>query len=274
MATNMHRSTSTNAGRACRANARSSRTASGDITAHPLLARVASSAQVRTRETRTPPVVVTSPVLTGLTTTIRSAVQLTPSAETAATWSAGLAGDHREHARVTRPGQAGDPLGDRELELHQRVDRLRRRIEDVDQALVRAGLELLARLLVDVRAAQHRVLVDARRQRDRSRHARAGAHRGIDDLASALVEQLEVVRLHADADLLRCEVTQVLAYSMISATTPEPTVRPPSRIANRCVLSIAIGVISSTVISTLSPGITISVPLGRFATPVTSVVRK
>ena len=51
-------------------------------------------------------------------------------------------------------------------------------------------LELLARLLVDVRAAQHRVLVDARGQRDRARHARTGAHRGIDDLTGALVEQL------------------------------------------------------------------------------------
>src|SRR5262249_24332755 len=120
---------------------------------------------------------------------------------------------------------------------------------------------------------KHRVLVDARGQRDRARDARTRAHRGIDDLACALVEQLEVVRLHANADLLGSEIAHD-DYSMISATTPETTVRPPSRIANRCVLSIAIGVISSTVISTLSPGITISVPLGRFATPVTSVARK
>ena len=61
---------------------------------------------------------------------------------------------------------------------------------------------------------------------------------------------------------------------MISLTTPEPTVRPPSRIANRRPLSMAIGWMSSIVISTLSPGITISVPSGRFETPVTSVVRK
>ena len=37
---------------------------------------------------------------------------------------------------------------------------------------------------------------------------------------------------------------------------------------------MAIGWISSIVISTLSPGMTISVPSGRLATPVTSVVRK
>ena len=65
-----------------------------------------------------------------------------------------------------------------------------------------------------------------------------------------------------------------LPYSMIWVTTPEPTVRPPSRIANLSSLSIAIGVISSTSICTLSPGITISTPSGRCAAPVTSVVRK
>ena len=61
---------------------------------------------------------------------------------------------------------------------------------------------------------------------------------------------------------------------MISVTTPEPTVRPPSRMAKRRPASMAIGWISSTSICTLSPGMTISVPSGRLATPVTSVVRK
>ena len=63
-------------------------------------------------------------------------------------------------------------------------------------------------------------------------------------------------------------------YSEISLTTPAPTVRPPSRIANRNSFSIAIGVINSTDTDTLSPGITISVPSGNVTTPVTSVVRK
>ena len=61
---------------------------------------------------------------------------------------------------------------------------------------------------------------------------------------------------------------------MTSVTTPEPTVRPPSRIAKRRPWSIAIGWISSMDIWMLSPGMTISVPSGRLATPVTSVVRK
>ena len=65
-----------------------------------------------------------------------------------------------------------------------------------------------------------------------------------------------------------------LYYSMIVATRPDPTVRPPSRIANVRPCSIAIGRISSIVISTLSPGMHISVPAGRLHTPVTSVVLK
>ena len=63
-------------------------------------------------------------------------------------------------------------------------------------------------------------------------------------------------------------------YLMTEATTPAPTVRPPSRIAKRKPSSIAIGAINVTVIAILSPGITISVPSGNTTDPVTSVVRK
>ena len=38
-----------------------------------------------------------------------------------------------------------------EIEFHQRVDRLRRRVDDIEHALVSTNLELLSRLLVDVR---------------------------------------------------------------------------------------------------------------------------
>ncbi len=62
-------------------------------------------------------------------------------------------------------------------------------------------------------------------------------------------------------------------YSIISATTPAPTVRPPSRIAKSSSFSMAMGIISSTSISALSPGIHMSLPTS-FAVPVTSVVLK
>ena len=63
-------------------------------------------------------------------------------------------------------------------------------------------------------------------------------------------------------------------YLMISVMVPAPTVRPPSRMAKRRPFSIATGVCSVISSEMLSPGITISVPAGSFAEPVTSVVRK
>ena len=63
-------------------------------------------------------------------------------------------------------------------------------------------------------------------------------------------------------------------HLMIFATTPAPTVRPPSRIAKRRPSSIATGLISVTTILMLSPGITISTPSGKVTAPVMSVVRK
>src|SRR3954470_5905322 len=90
----------------------------------------------------------------------------------------------------------------RQIELHQRVDGLRRRLEDVDQPLVGANLELLARLLVDVRRAQHGPLVLRRRQRDRAGQPRAGALGGLDDLGRRLIEHPVVVGLEPNADLL------------------------------------------------------------------------
>src|SRR6058998_340934 len=49
-----------------------------------------------------------------------------------------------------------------EIELHQRVHRLRGRLEDVEQPLVGADLELFPRLLVHVRRSIDGELVDLR----------------------------------------------------------------------------------------------------------------
>src|ERR1043166_3038234 len=55
-----------------------------------------------------------------------------------------------------------------EVELAEGVDRLLRRLEDVEQTLVRTDLELLARLLVDVRRPVHSEPLDVCRQRNRT----------------------------------------------------------------------------------------------------------
>src|SRR5262249_47241701 len=61
-----------------------------------------------------------------------------------------LAGYRVSAARTARSQLDLDVDAARQIELHQRVDGLRRRVENVDQTLVRAHLELLARRLVDV----------------------------------------------------------------------------------------------------------------------------
>ena len=186
----------------------------------------------------------------------------------------------------------------RQIELHQRVHRLLGRLEDVDQPLVGADLERLARLLVHVRRTQHAVLVLDRRQRNRTRHRCPGALGRFHDLAGRGIQHAIVVCLQPDSDSLSyhwllfpvqfSSVQSVLssadprtdnwncctAYLMISVIVPAPTVLPPSRMAKRRPFSMATGVISSISSCTLSPGITISVPSGSSATPVTSVVRK
>ena len=73
---------------------------------------------------------------------------------------------------------------------------------------------------------------------------------------------------------VRCQLFTRKNYAMILATTPAPTVRPPSRIAKRRPSSMATGLIRVAMKLMLSPGITISTPSFSSTAPVTSVVRK
>jgi len=74
--------------------------------------------------------------------------------------------------------------------------------------------------------------------------------------------------------LLRCHSNlPTFSHSIILVTTPAPTVRPPSRMANFEPCSRATGTMSSTVRLTSSPGMTISTPSGKVILPVTSMVR-
>src|SRR5690242_7785166 len=168
----------------------------------------------------------------------------------------------------------------RQIQLHQRVHRIRRRLQNVNQPLVRAHFKLLARLLVHVRRPQHRPAIDGGRQRNWPRNIRAGPLRSFHDFPRGLVQNSVVVRLQTNTDFVALSHLFVpkpslkTDYSITSVTAPAPTVWPPSRIANRKPFSSATGVISVTSQLTLSPGITISTPAGSFMSPVTSVVRK
>src|SRR3954449_192944 len=109
-------------------------------------------------------------------------------------------------ARIAGISSAGEAdldvdAGGQVVEALERVDRLRRRLMDVDEPLVRADLEVLARVLVLEGGADHAVDVLLRRQRDGAGHGRAGALSRVDDLLGGRLDGGGVVRLEADADL-------------------------------------------------------------------------
>src|SRR3954467_8123876 len=125
----------------------------------------------------------------------------------------------------------------RQVEPHERVDRLRGRVDDVDQTLVRAHLEVLARVLVLVRRADDAETVDLRGQRHRARDLRPGTGHRLHDLASRGVDDLMVIGLEPDADLLSRHGGFGFLLSMplcLPSNTPAPeprraslNVRPP-----------------------------------------------
>src|ERR1700761_6022911 len=98
-----------------------------------------------------------------------------------------------------------------EVELHQGINGLGRRIDDVQEPLMRADFELLARLLVDVRRAVHGELLDAGRQRNGSANRRTGALGGVDDLARGLIQHAMIERLQADTDVLAVHDSSLLS---------------------------------------------------------------
>src|SRR5579871_1012040 len=108
--------------------------------------------------------------------------------------------------RMTGPSELNLDVHTRgEIELHQRVHRLCRRVDDVENPLMRTDLELLARLLVDMGRPQHRELLDAGRQRNRATHPCARPLRGVDDLARRLIENAMIIGPQADANILIVE---------------------------------------------------------------------
>src|ERR1700685_791284 len=90
----------------------------------------------------------------------------------------------------------------RQIELHQRVDGLRCRIDNIEQALVRAHLELLAAFLVDMRRTVDGGLLDAGRQRNRSANLGTGPFRRVYDLTRRRIQDSMVERLEPYANIL------------------------------------------------------------------------
>ena len=88
----------------------------------------------------------------------------------------------------------------RQRQLVQRVNRLAGRLNDVDQPLVGTNFKLLARLLVDMRAAKHGISLNPCRQRDRSVNDSSRSLGRVDDFRRRLVENGMVVRFHPNSN--------------------------------------------------------------------------
>src|SRR4051794_39707022 len=112
-----------------------------------------------------------------------------------------LLGEDRRH-RSARQADLDVDAGRQMVEALERVDRLGRRLVDVDEPLVRADLEVLARVLVLEWRPDHAVHVLLGRQGDRAGHRGARARRRLDDLLRGRLDGRVVVRLQADADLV------------------------------------------------------------------------
>src|SRR3954447_1372399 len=104
-------------------------------------------------------------------------------------------------------------LGEADLDVHaggqviealERVDRLRRGLVDVDEPLVGPDLEVLLRVLVLERRADHGIDVLLGRQRHGTGDRRTRAGGGLNDLLGRRLDGRVVVRLEADPDLVLC----------------------------------------------------------------------
>src|SRR3569832_158480 len=87
---------------------------------------------------------------------------------------------------------------------------------------MRAHLELFAALLVDVRRAVHRELLDAGRQRNRTADLGAGALGRVHDLARRRIEDAVIERLEPDPDVLAVHLSLSSPFVPANAGTQWP----------------------------------------------------
>ena len=89
-----------------------------------------------------------------------------------------------------------------EVETHERVDGRGRGVEDVDEALVSAHLELLTGILVLVRRTDDRIEGTLGGQGDGAGNTGARLLCSVHDELRGLINYLVIIALEADPDLL------------------------------------------------------------------------
>ena len=100
------------------------------------------------------------------------------------------------------------------VETHERVDGAAGGVEDVDEALVGAHLELLAGVLVLVGRAKYSDDLLLGGKGDRAGHVSARTLGRINDLFGRLIDELVLVGLELDPDFLACHfISSLLKYT-------------------------------------------------------------
>src|ERR1700730_16870281 len=97
-----------------------------------------------------------------------------------------------------------------QIELHQSVNRLRRRIDDVENPFVSPDLELFARFLIDMRRTVDAEFLDLRRQRNGATHLGSRPLRRRDDLLRRGIEDSMIECLEANANILAVHLMKSL----------------------------------------------------------------
>src|SRR5690606_14531411 len=118
--------------------------------------------------------------------------------------------------RLSRPPRNGrsaeadrDFHAGRKVQLHQSIDRLLGRLDDIQETLVRTNFVLVAGILVHVRRNKDGVALGLRRQRDGTPYLRARALGGIDDFEGRLVDQAMIEGLEPNSNPLALHVTNI-----------------------------------------------------------------
>lgn len=113
----------------------------------------------------------------------------------------------------------------RKIESHQSVDRLVGRLKDVDETIVGSKLEVLHRLLVDVRSSDNAEASKVRRKRNWTRNSGAGALCRLRDLLGRLVDDPVIVCAKSNANFNACHVCNSAREFPASGMTPPPLKR-------------------------------------------------
>src|SRR5690606_19649383 len=86
----------------------------------------------------------------------------------------------------------------RKDDAHEHIDGLGVRLHYIDDAVVRADLKVLVRVLIDERGTAHGEQLTLGGQRHGANHARPGALRRFDDAFGRLIDHAVIVSLEAD----------------------------------------------------------------------------